>query len=93
MLLEHEQDYGLGMDAMVTVCSWNMNKIMVLYPPHPPPSPLQKSVQPHGLLQAPSPITRKWWRGRHRLGVAPELTAIQTSAPDREVCGGHLLNS
>ena len=55
MLLEHEGDYGLGMDAMVTVCSWNTNEIMVLYPPTPPPSPLQKSVQPHGLLQAPSP--------------------------------------
>ena len=29
MLLEHEGDYGLGMDAMVTVCSWNTNAIMV----------------------------------------------------------------
>ena len=42
MLLEHEQNYGLGMDAlvtvcsyglgmdaMVTVCSWNANGIMV----------------------------------------------------------------
>ena len=25
MLLEHERNYGLGMDALVTVCSWNMN--------------------------------------------------------------------
>ena len=25
MLLEHERDYGLGMDALVTVCSWNTN--------------------------------------------------------------------
>ena len=31
MLLEHERDYGLGMDAMVTVCSWNTNEIMVDY--------------------------------------------------------------
>ena len=23
MLLEHERSYGLGMDAPVTVCSWN----------------------------------------------------------------------
>ena len=23
MLLEHERKYGLGMDALVTVCSWN----------------------------------------------------------------------
>ena len=23
MLLEHERDYGLGMDAMVNICSWN----------------------------------------------------------------------
>ena len=29
MLLEHERNYGLGMDAMVTVCSWNTNAIMV----------------------------------------------------------------
>ena len=30
MLLEHERDYGLGMDALVTVCSWNTNVIMIL---------------------------------------------------------------
>ena len=29
MLLEHERNYGLGMDALVTVCSWNTNRIMV----------------------------------------------------------------
>ena len=29
MLLEHERNYGLGMDALVTVCSWNRNRIMV----------------------------------------------------------------
>ena len=29
MLLEHERYYGLGMDAPVTVCSWNTNVIMV----------------------------------------------------------------
>ena len=29
MLLEHERDYGLGMDVMVTLCSWNTNEIMV----------------------------------------------------------------
>ena len=29
MLLEHERYYGLGMDASVTVCSWNTNVIMV----------------------------------------------------------------
>ena len=29
MLLEHERNYGLGMDALVTVCSWNTNGIMV----------------------------------------------------------------
>ena len=29
MLLELERDYGLGMDALVTVCSWNTNGIMV----------------------------------------------------------------
>ena len=29
MLLEHEQNYGLGMDALVIVCSWNTNRIMV----------------------------------------------------------------
>ena len=27
-LLEHERNYGLGMDALVTVCSWNTNGIM-----------------------------------------------------------------
>ena len=25
MLFEHELNYGLGMDALVTVCSWNAN--------------------------------------------------------------------
>ena len=29
MLLEHEQNHGLGMDALVAVCSWNTNGIMV----------------------------------------------------------------
>ena len=29
LLLEHERNYGLGMDALVTVCSWNTNGIMV----------------------------------------------------------------
>ena len=29
MLLEHERCYGLGMDALVSVCSWNTNVIMV----------------------------------------------------------------
>ena len=29
MLLEHERKYGLGMDALVTVCFWNTNGIMV----------------------------------------------------------------
>ena len=29
MLLEHERTYGLGMDAAVSVCSWNTNGIMV----------------------------------------------------------------
>ena len=29
MLLEHERKYGLGMDALVAVCSWSTNAIMV----------------------------------------------------------------
>ena len=29
MLLEHERYYGLGMDALRPVCSWNTNVIMV----------------------------------------------------------------
>ena len=29
MLMEHERDYGFGMDALVAVCSRNMNGIMV----------------------------------------------------------------
>ena len=29
MLLEHEQDHGLGMDVKVTVASWSTDKIMV----------------------------------------------------------------
>ena len=29
MLLEHERNHGLGMDALVTECSWNTNGIMV----------------------------------------------------------------
>ena len=29
MLLEHEWNYGLGMDALVSVCSWNTKGIMV----------------------------------------------------------------
>ena len=28
MLLEHEGNYGLGMDAMETVCSWNTKDVM-----------------------------------------------------------------
>ena len=28
-LLEHDRFYGLGMDALVTVCSWNTIVIMV----------------------------------------------------------------
>ena len=38
MLLEHERCYGLGMDALVTVCSWNTSVVMVwawlLWPPY-----------------------------------------------------------
>ena len=29
MLLEHEQKYGLGMNALLTICSWNANGVMV----------------------------------------------------------------
>ena len=29
MLSEHERDYGLGMDVVVSVCSGNTNEIMV----------------------------------------------------------------
>ena len=29
MLLEHERNYGLGMDALVSGCSWKTNGIMV----------------------------------------------------------------
>ena len=29
MLLEHEPNHGLRMDALVSVCSWNTNRIMV----------------------------------------------------------------
>ena len=29
MLLEHERYYGLGMDALVTMCSWNTNVVLV----------------------------------------------------------------
>ena len=29
VLLEHERNYGLRMDALVTVCSWNTNGIML----------------------------------------------------------------
>ena len=29
MLLEHERYYDLGIDALVTVCSWNRNVILV----------------------------------------------------------------
>ena len=28
-LLEHERNYGLGMDALVSTCSWNTHGIMV----------------------------------------------------------------
>ena len=28
---KEEQDYGLGMDAMVSVCSWNTNEIVVIW--------------------------------------------------------------
>ena len=49
MLVEHEGDYGLGMDALVTVCSWNMKEIMYETTPPNPPIPAAKSLQPHGL--------------------------------------------
>ena len=29
MLLEHERYYGLGKDALVTMCSWNTNVVLV----------------------------------------------------------------
>ena len=29
MLLEHEGDYGLGMDVKGTVCCWSTKEIMV----------------------------------------------------------------
>ena len=29
MLLQHERNYGLGLDALLSVCSWNTNGIMV----------------------------------------------------------------
>ena len=29
MLLEHKRNCGLGMDPLVSVCSWNTNGIMV----------------------------------------------------------------
>ena len=29
MLLEHDRNYGLGMDALVSECSWNTTGIMV----------------------------------------------------------------
>ena len=29
MLLEHDRYYGLGMDSLAIVCSWNTNRIMV----------------------------------------------------------------
>ena len=100
MLLEHEQDYGLGMDVKVTVCSWNTNEITVLSPPQHPPSPLQKSVQPHGLLQAPSPTTttdkegntvanQSEERSRRRLGMGCGATPhdqsiLKTNTDDKK---------
>ena len=30
MLMEHERQYDFGMDALVTVCSWNTNGIRIL---------------------------------------------------------------
>ena len=30
MLLEHKHYYGLGLDALVTVCSWNTSVIVVM---------------------------------------------------------------
>ena len=30
MLLEQERNYDFGMDALVTVCSWNKSGIMIL---------------------------------------------------------------
>ena len=29
MHLEHERNYGLGMDSLVSVCTWNTNGLMV----------------------------------------------------------------
>ena len=30
MLLAHQRNYGLGMDALMTICFWKTNVIMVL---------------------------------------------------------------
>ena len=31
MFLERERNYDFGMDALVTVCSWNKNGIMIFF--------------------------------------------------------------
>ena len=31
MLLEHERNDDLGMDALVSVCSWNTNGIIMIW--------------------------------------------------------------
>ena len=42
MLLEHAGDYGLGIDALVTLCSWNTKEIM--YETTPPPAHLRCKI-------------------------------------------------
>ena len=49
MLVEHERNYGLGMDALAIVCSWNTHGITVWAWMHGSPYALGKRMELCGL--------------------------------------------
>ena len=62
MLLEHDRNYDLGMDALVTVCSWNTNGIMIWARPapgHMRSRSLERSARP---LKVGTSATVPWLR-------------------------------
>ena len=59
MLLEHERNYGLGMDALVSVCSWNTNGIPNAPLENPPHTPRVGFVPPRNMNCAPTTISQK----------------------------------
>ena len=56
MLLEHERNCGLGMDALVSVCSWNTNRIPIAPQENPPHTPRVGFVPRQNMDRAPTTL-------------------------------------